>query len=173
MEVIIGATILQAVGSVVGGLQEAQMQRQSARLMQKQLEAETANYSRGVAVENSAAATESLERTKKLRRVIGSTLSAGAYAGLSTDIGVINSINENSMFEAATEEGIARSNTEQRLASLRLDYETNRVNLNNSIAQARSSASSAIMKGFMGAAGAGASFFTWQQTLGKANPGAA
>lgn len=167
MEAVFAATLFQAAGSVIDGAMTKGMYDQQAKILSKQMVAEQTNNSREIAVEKAAAANESLERTKKLQRIIASTTAAGAYAGLSTDMGLIRNVNENSSYEASIEESIARSNSAQRQTSLNLNSATNQLNLSSQISQAKSSGKTAMLKGFMGAASSVGSFYQWKKGLGE------
>lgn len=145
------------------------MYKQQARMLQMQRTTDQVNHQRQVAVDTAATNQESLERTKRLQRIIGSTISASSYAGLSVNSGLAESLNTNSMYESAVEEGISRSNFGQRMASLNLNAATQDLNTANQIQQARSSASSSMLKGIMGAAGSIGSFYQWNTALGKAS----
>lgn len=164
---LVVGTLFQVVGSIQAGNQQAQALNRQAEMYMKQasvynsqIELEQIENNRAVAIEKAAKANESLERTKRLQRIIGSTIASAASAGISTQYGTTTRLNEESMYESSIEEAIARDNSANRIISLNLNSATQQQNLANSAYgsvfqanEAYKSASQAKTKGFMDAAG--------------------
>lgn len=132
------STIMSVVGSVSAGYQQAaaleaqaDMYMKQAQIYGAQAEIDQVEHDRRIAIEKEATANESLERTKKLQRIIGSTIAAGAEAGISTQYGTITRLNEYSGYEAAIEEDISRYNSNNRIVSLNLNSAINQMNYAN------------------------------------------
>lgn len=180
--VMVIGTLIQVVGAIEAGNaqasaleQQAELYMKQATIYNKQIEVEQIENKRAVAVEKAATAQESLDRTKRLQRIIGSTISKAASAGISTQYGTTTALNEESMYESSIEEAIARDNSNNRIVSLNLNSATQQVNLANQAYgsvfqanQAYSSASQARTQGYMNAVGSLMNYGMSQYSRGPA-----
>lgn len=183
---LIVGTIMQVAGSISAGnaqakalTQQADMYVKQAQIYTSQIETDKIENQRQVALEKAATAQESLARTAKLQRIIGSTIAAGAAAGISTQYGTITRLNEENEFQSAAEEAIARSNSDNRIVSLNLNSAIEIQNSANaaggSIFQANQTyaqAGQAKMQGYMNAASSLMSYGMGQMNRGSVPSGA-
>lgn len=160
-------TIMQVVGSISAGYQQAAALEQQADMYMKQAQIygaqakiDEVENDRRIALEKQSAAQESLERTQRLRRIVGETTAAGAAAGIQVNYGTITSLNEYSSSQASIEDAIAEDNLNNRVISLNLNSAINQQNLysqaRGSVFQAgqlKNEASQAISKGWMSGMG--------------------
>lgn len=175
------ALILSAVMTVVGANQEAAgMEAQAkqyenqAKIYGSQIKMDQAENERRIAVEKAATAQESLDRTNKLRRMVGATTAKGAATGISTNYGSIVSLNEYSQSQASIEEMISRDNSNNRIVSLNLNSAVNQQNLaqahSNSTFQASQLKGQAKTTRTMGYFKAGMSLFNGMNSGNSAIP---
>lgn len=172
---------MQVVGSISAGNaqadalnQQAEMYMKQATVYNKQIEVDRIENDRRINMEKAATAQESLARTEKLRRIIGSTIAAGAKAGISTQYGTITALNEESQYNFSAEQAIAQGNSNQRITSLNLNAAINEQNLANqaygsvfNANQAYASAGQAKFQGYVNAAGSLMSYGMNQHNRGS------
>jgi hypothetical protein len=148
------ATGFQVIGALSQGRAQSSAYNQQAALAQENVKMSQVETGRRVAMEKASAAEASLQRTRELQRIMGATLVRGTQAGISTlGSNVINALAGSAGSLAAEDEGSARLNLNNRLASINLGATVDQMNSAGAASSYRSQANMARMAGYTQAVG--------------------